>query len=83
VKAQMDKLGDAAAKARIDRIVVLDEKRRELLTASETLQATRNRLNKKMGPLRGNKKIDDGVKAALMQQAAEAIAAEKYEEAEA
>ncbi|MEM6529917.1 MAG: aminoacyl--tRNA ligase-related protein, partial [Chloroflexota bacterium] len=83
VKAQMDKLGDAAAKARLDRIVVLDEKRRELLTASETLQATRNRLNKKMGPLRGNKKIDDGVKAALMQQAAEAIAAEKYEEAEA
>ena len=38
----------------------------DLLTTSEALQASRNRLNKKMGPLRGNKKLDDGTKAALM-----------------
>jgi seryl-tRNA synthetase len=82
VKAQMDKLGDEGAKARIDRIVELDERRRALLTAAETLQATRNRLNKRMGPLRGNKKLDDGLKAALMGRAAAAISAGNYEEAE-
>ncbi len=82
VKAQMDKLGDASAKARVDSISELDERRRTLLTAAETLQATRNRLNKKMGPLRGNKKLDDGVKAALMARAAEAIGAGNYDEAE-
>ena len=40
VKAQMDKLGDEGAKARIDRIVELDEKRRDLLMTSEALQAS-------------------------------------------
>jgi seryl-tRNA synthetase len=82
VKAQMDKLHDEGAKDRIDAVVELDERRRALLSASETLQATRNRLNKKMGPLRGNKKIDDATKAALMRAAAEAIGAGKYDEAE-
>ena len=82
VKQQMDKLGDTDAKDRIDRINTLDEKRRSLLTASETLQASRNRLNKKMGPLRGNKSLDDATKAALMRAAAEAIDAGNYDEAE-
>jgi len=83
VKEQMTKLGDEAAQGRIDEIVSQDVKRRELLTASESLQATRNRLNKKMGPLRGNKNLDDGPKAALMRAAAAAIADEDYERAEA
>ena len=82
VKEQMDKLGDAEAKDRIDQINALDERRRALLTDSESLQATRNRLNKKVGPLRGNKKLDDASKAALMRSAAEAIEAGNYDEAE-
>ena len=36
-----------------------------------------------MGPLRGNKKLDDGIKAALMKAAATAIEAGNYDEAEA
>ncbi len=83
VKAQMDKLGDETAKDRIDRINALDAQRRDLLATSEALQAGRNRLNKKMGPLRGNKKLDDGTKAALMRAAAAAINAGNYDEAEA
>lgn len=82
VKLQMDKLQDAEAKQRIDDIVRLDMRRRELLTQAETLQATRNRLNKKMGPLRGNKQLDDGVKAALMRMAAQRIEVGDYEQAE-
>ena len=82
VKAQMEKLQDFAAIERIDRIVALDVQRRELLTKAETLQASRNSLNKKMGPLRGNKKIDDATKAALMRMAATAIDIGDYDEAE-
>jgi seryl-tRNA synthetase len=83
VKAQIKRLHDDTALERVDRVNALDARRRELLTTAETLQATRNRLNKQMGPLRGSKSLDDGVKAALMKAAAAAIAAEKYEEAEA
>ncbi|MEO0561753.1 MAG: serine--tRNA ligase [Chloroflexota bacterium] len=82
IREAMEKLGDDTAKDRIDDIIALDLQRRELLTKSETLQAARNRLNKKMGPLRGNKKLDDSTKAALMRVAANAIAAGNYEDAE-
>lgn len=82
VKEQMDKLQDASAKERIDRILERDAKRRELLTEAEALQATRNRLNKKMGPLRGNKKLSDGIKAQVMRRAAAMIREGQYAEAE-
>lgn len=82
VKEQMDRLNDAPAKERIDRIVFLDIRRREILTESENLQAIRNKLNKKMGPLRGNKSLDDASKAALMRLAAQHIETEQYADAE-
>ncbi len=83
VKKQMLKLGDEAATKRIDEIVSLDIQRRQLLTESEELQAWRNRLNKNMGRLRGNKKLGDNTKAALMRMAANAVEVGDYEQAEA
>ncbi|MFZ4813641.1 MAG: serine--tRNA ligase [Phototrophicaceae bacterium] len=83
VKAQLHKLQDVDAVARIDRIVALDQRRRELLTESETLQASRNRLNKKMGGLRGNKALDDAAKTATLRAATQAIQTGDYTAAEA
>jgi seryl-tRNA synthetase len=82
VKEQMTKLQDEAAVRRIDRIVELDKQRRALLSESEAIQAARNRLNKSMGQLRGNKKLDDVTRGALAVKAAEAIAVGDYEAAE-
>jgi seryl-tRNA synthetase len=50
VKAGLEKLG--ADPSQVDTIVVLDERRRELLTEVETLRATRNRVSKEIGRLR-------------------------------
>jgi seryl-tRNA synthetase len=49
VKAGLEKLG--AAPGQVDKILELDEKRRELLTEVETLRARRNRVSKKIGRL--------------------------------
>jgi seryl-tRNA synthetase len=49
VKAGLEKLG--AAPGQVDKILELDEKRRELLTGVETLRARRNRVSKKIGRL--------------------------------
>ncbi len=81
VKKQIDKLNDPGASARIDEILELDQQRRRLLTEAEALQAHRNRLNKAMGPLRGNKKIDDVTKVALMNTATTHIKAGDYDAA--
>ena len=56
VKEQINKLNDEAALNRIDHIVDLDSRRRETRTRIETAQAARNKLNRAMGKLRGNKK---------------------------
>jgi seryl-tRNA synthetase len=81
VKEQIAKLNDDAALARVDAVVELDKQRRALLTEMETLQAARNKLNKNVGRLRGNKKLDDAVRATLALQTTEAIKNRDYERA--
>ena len=55
IKEQIAKLHDETALARIDAIVTLDKRRRELLTEAEAIKANRNQLNKQMGRFRGDK----------------------------
>lgn len=81
VKDQIRKLNDEVALARIDKIVELDEKRREIRTRTEVAQASRNKLNKAMGMLRGNKQMADDEKATRALQAMGAIEAENYDHA--
>ena len=64
VKEQIGKLYDETALSRIDTILELDAKRRELRTKTETGQASRNQLNRAMGKLRGNKTMDNAEKTA-------------------
>ena len=78
VKQQIAKLNDPTALERIGTILELDQKRRSLLTDAEALQAERNRLNKAMGPLRGNKKLNDPTKAALLRRATANIQQNDY-----
>ena len=82
VKERIARLNDPEAAAHIDAILTLDRERRTLLAEVETLQAARNRLNKAMGALRGNKQWDDAARAALAEAAAQAIAAGDYDDAE-
>lgn len=86
VKAQLGKLFDDAALARIDAIADLDKRRRALLTESETIQAARNKLNKGVGMLRGSKTLDEaarinraGAIAALVRQGEYDLAAKVME----
>lgn len=73
VKEQLKKLNDTEAIARIDEIVSLDTQRRAQRTEIEAIQGQRNTLNKNMGRLRGNKKLDEAAKASLAVSAAAAI----------
>jgi seryl-tRNA synthetase len=43
---------------KIDELLSLDERRRELLTESETLKAERNRISKEIGALMGQRKLE-------------------------
>lgn len=81
VKAQIAKLNDPAAMSRIDAILTLDKQRRALLTESETLQAARNKLNKQVGRVRGDKKTPEGLRAAMARHIAAAIRSGEYDEA--
>jgi seryl-tRNA synthetase len=83
LKEQILKLNDPEAAARIDNIITVDKDRRSLLTEAEAIQAQRNRLNKAVGPLRGNKKLDDAKRYAIAQAATAAIKAGDYAQAEA
>ena len=83
VKQRLQTLNDPEAGARIDRILKLDAQRRELLNASESLQAKRNQLNRALGPLRGNRQLDTAVKSARMQEAARLVEQQCYDEAQA
>lgn len=82
VKEQIAKLNDPAAMERIDRVVRLDEDRRALLVESETIQAARNKLNKNVGFLRGNKSLAEDVRLGLAAAAVDAISAGDYARAE-
>ena len=81
VKEQIKKLNDEGAIARIDSIVTLDQERRETRTRIETAQAARNKLNRAMGKLRGNKSMSDEEKAARAQAACGAIGVAEYDRA--
>jgi seryl-tRNA synthetase len=81
VKQQIKKLNDPAALARIDTILELDTQRRTLLTEGESLQAVRNKLNKNVGRIRGDKKLDDGLRVGVARHIAKAVLAGDYEEA--
>ena len=77
VKEEIAKLHDAGALERIDSIVALDAQRRETRTRVETAQAARNRLNRAMGKLRGNKNMSDAEKANRAGMAAAALTAQR------
>ena len=81
VKEQIGKLNDAPALARIDAILELDKTRRSLLADSETVQAARNKLNKGVGKLRGDKQTPDGMRAAMARHIALAVREGEFEEA--
>ncbi|PJF28792.1 MAG: hypothetical protein CUN52_11650, partial [Phototrophicales bacterium] len=83
VKAQLGKLYDPPALERVDAIVTLDITRRQLLTKSEQLQAGRNKLNKAMGLLRGNKNLSDADKIARALGATHFIQHDEIDRAEA
>lgn len=82
VKDQLRKLNDEAAVARIDKILELDQRRRALLTEVEQLKALRNNLSKATGQLRGNKKLEVGVKHATAQAVIAALEANDYQKAQ-
>ncbi len=81
VKQQILKLNDPEAAARVDSIVALDQQRRALLTESETIQAARNKLNKGIGRLRGDRNLDDAIRATRAVEAARLIEAGDYDAA--
>jgi seryl-tRNA synthetase len=81
VKEQIIKLNDDSALKRIDTIVDLDKQRRTLLTEAENIQSARNKLNKAVGMLRGNKQIDDTRRNGLASAAQRAIVSGDYERA--
>jgi seryl-tRNA synthetase len=81
VKEQFVRLQDPDAAARIDAILGLDTRRRTLLTESEAIQANRNKLNKSVGFLRGNKKLDDAARRQLALQAVTALESGAYDQA--
>ncbi|MEP7292184.1 MAG: serine--tRNA ligase, partial [Chloroflexota bacterium] len=79
VKEQIAKLNDPAAVGRVDVIVELDKQRRVLLTESEAIQAGRNKLNKNIGRLRGDKSLDEATRAARALETVKRIEAGDYE----
>ena len=81
VKEQIAKLNDLAAIARIDTILELDKQRRALLSESETIQAGRNKLNKNIGRLRGDKQSDAAIRAARAHETIRLIDAGDYDNA--
>jgi seryl-tRNA synthetase len=81
VKDQITKLNDPGALERVDAVVTLDQKRRDMLIEVEAIQAQRNKLNKGVGKLRGNKKMDDAEKMARAHTGAQAIRSGDYERA--
>ena len=78
VKDQIRKLNDAPALARVDSILDLDRQRRTLLTEVEAIQAARNRLNKQVGRIRGDKKLSAEDRAAVAAAVTAALANGDY-----
>ena len=83
VKEQILKLNDPDAAARIDLIAELDKQRRALLMESEAIQSGRNKLNKNIGRLRGDRQIDSATRATRAAEASRLIEAGNYDGAAA
>ena len=81
VKDQIRKLNDFDALERVDAILKLDQIRRDMLKEVEVIQASRNKLNKNVGRLRGDKKLDDAGKAARAYHTVQALQNGEYEQA--
>ena len=78
VKEQLGKLYDEAAARRIDLIVTLDKRRREIRTRIETAQASRKSLNRALGKLRGHRQMSEAEKTARAIAAVDALRSEDY-----
>ena len=81
VKDQLARLYAEDVAERIDAIVELDARRRETRTRTESAQAARNKLNRAMGKLRGNKGMAEAEKASRAQLAADALRQGDYDRA--
>src|SRR5690606_19047435 len=79
VKQQIMKVNDADAVARVDTIIELDKQRRSLLAESEAIQAGRNKLNKNVGRLRGDKAIDEPTRATRAVETVKLVDAGSYD----
>lgn len=79
VKQQIRNLNDEVALARVDEIVRLDEQRRDLIQQRDNLQASRNKLNKGFGRLRGGKGLDEAVIIGRAVAAKEAVESGDYD----
>ena len=73
VKQQLINLQDEPAVSRIDQMLELDKRRRAHMHEAETLKSELNKLNKAMGPFRGNKSLSDSAKARAATDAISAI----------
>ena len=82
VKQQIRNLNDEVALARVDEIVRLDEQRRDLIQQRDNLQASRNKLNKGFGRLRGGKGLDEAVIIGRAVAAKEAVESGDYDRAD-
>jgi seryl-tRNA synthetase len=83
VKRQLEKLYDPQALERLDAITELDRERRALLTEAEGLQQLRNRLNKNLGRLRGDRALSDDERLKRAAQAISALREQAFEDAAA
>ena len=81
VKQRLARLHDPDAGARVDRILELDTRRRELLAEAESLQAQRNRLNRALGKLRGDRRVPEGEKTARLIAATRQVQEARFDEA--
>ncbi|MDW8299761.1 MAG: serine--tRNA ligase [Anaerolineae bacterium] len=78
VKARLATRHDETLAARVDAILELDQRRRALLVQGETLQAERNKLNKALGRMKGNRNLSLAAQAYAIQEAVRAIQAEDF-----
>ena len=83
VREQLARLHDADALPRLERVIALDAQRRQALSAVESLQAMRNRLNRAAGRLRGQSRQEPEHVLACIVAAEQAIRAGEWERAEA
>src|SRR5215468_8555702 len=81
VKEQIAKLNDPAAVERVDKIVGFDKERRTLLTEVEQIQAARNKLNKNVGRLRGDKQMDAALRGTIALRVTQALDNHDYDTA--